>query len=88
MLDETEVKPLGEGEYFLDDLIGCRVLGPEGRELGRVTGLIETGANDVLAVAGAQGETLVPMTNEVVKEVDSKARLIRIDPLPGLFGEG
>lgn len=86
LLDEAELRPLEEGEYFLDDLIGCMVEDLAGTALGRVRGVIETGANDVLEVATEDGETLVPMTEEVVREVDVDARRIRIAPLPGLFG--
>jgi 16S rRNA processing protein RimM len=85
LLDESEVRPLEPGEYFLDDLIGCAVEDEAGRPLGRVSGVIETGANDVLAVATGTGETLVPVTDEVVRQVDTAARRIRIAPLPGLF---
>jgi len=85
LLDASELRPLEEGEYFLDDLIGCEVEDLEGMRLGRVRGVIETGANDVLEVATDDGETLVPMTAEVVRQVDVAARRIRIAPLPGLF---
>lgn len=86
LLDRSELRPLEEGEYFLDDLIGCTVEDLAGTALGRVRGVMETGANDVLEVATETGETLVPMTDEVVREVDLEARRIRIAPLPGLFG--
>ena len=85
LLDRSLLRPLEAGEYFLDDLIGCDVEDMQGTPLGRVAGVIETGANDVLAVATEAGETLVPMTDEVVKQVDVAARRIRISPLPGLF---
>jgi 16S rRNA processing protein RimM len=85
LLDESELRPLEEGEYFLDDLIGCTVEDEQGTALGRVRGVIETGANDVLEVTTQTGETLVPLTAEVLREVDVAARRIRIAPLPGLF---
>ena len=87
LLDADKLRPLEAGEYFLDDLIGCEVEDEQGARLGRVRGVIETGANDVLEVATEAGETLVPMTQEVVKQVDVAARRIRIAPLPGLFDE-
>ncbi len=87
LLDESLLRPLEAGEYFLDDLIGCDVEDLQGARLGRVCGVIETGANDVLEVATEAGEALVPMTQEVVKQVDMAARRIRIAPLPGLFDE-
>ena len=85
LLDQSELRPLQEGEYFLADLIGCTVEDEHGAPLGRVRGVIETGANDVLEVATADGEALVPMTEEVLRVVDPAARRIRIAPLPGMF---
>lgn len=86
LLDEDDLRPLAEGEYFLDDLVGCRVEDLAGTTLGEVRSVIETGANDVLEVTTDDGETLVPMTDEVIRHVDTQARTIRIAPLPGLFG--
>lgn len=88
LLGQARLKPLEPGQYFMDDLIGCEVVDPDQRPLGRVQAVIETGANDVLEVAGQGGVTLVPMTGEVIREVDIAARRIHIAPLPGLFGDG
>ncbi len=85
LVHQADLRPLEEGEYFLDDLIGCTVRDGTGKALGEVTGVMETGANDVLEVRTAQGETLVPMTAEVVRRVDVDGRAIHIEPLPGLF---
>lgn len=82
---QAGIRPAAEGGYGVDDLIGCDVLNLDGEWLGQVSGLIETGANDVLEVATGQCATLVPVTEEVVKQVDVAARRILIDPLPGLF---
>lgn len=86
LLDQDDLRPLEEGEYFLDDLIGCRVEDLDGTPVGDVRGVLETGANDVLEVATERGELLVPVTAEVVREVDTAARRIRIAPLPGMLG--
>ena len=69
----------GTGEFYWADLIGLRVVGAGGRDLGRVSGLIETGANDVLVVQGDR-ERLIPyLPGQVVLEVDLDAKRIRVD---------
>ncbi len=85
LLEETELRPLERGEYFQHDLVGCEVETGEGQRLGRVEEVIETGANDVLAVGGKGGTVMIPLVAAVVKEVDLEGRRIRIDPLPGLL---
>ncbi len=83
LLDDSLLRPLEPGEYFQHDLIGCEVETLAGEPLGRVKGIMETGANDVLVVGEAS--LMVPMLAEVVKEVDVDRRRIRIAPLPGLL---
>jgi 16S rRNA processing protein RimM len=55
-IERDQLPSLEAGEYYWDQLIGLTVISDfEGRQyhLGRVTGLLETGANDVLVVRGA-----------------------------------
>ena len=67
------------GEYYWVDLIGLRVTTTDGAELGTVASLIETGANDVLVVAGAR-ERLIPFLPErTVTCVDLEAGTLTVD---------
>jgi len=68
-----------EGEYYWNDLIGLEVRNIEDERLGAVSSLIDTGANQVLCVAGAEGEILIPFIESAVKEVDLAGKLIRVD---------
>lgn len=61
---------LPEGEYYWFDLIGLQVVNREGVALGEVRRIMETGANDVLVVAGDR-ERLVPFViGEIIDAVD------------------
>lgn len=79
--------PAKQGEYYWADLVGLRVTNSEGLELGVVTSMLETGANDVMVVRpgghdgqGFEGEErLIPFIAEVVKRVDVAARLIEVE---------
>jgi len=73
-----------EGSYWEHDLLGLRVFTPEGRCLGEVVEVMETGANDVLVVRGER-EYLIPMTGEVVVGIYLEEGKIAINPLPGLL---
>ncbi len=66
-------------EYYWVDLIGLRVENLQGVELGRVTGLLETGAHDVLVVRNGR-ERLIPyVRGRVVQAIEPDAGLIRVD---------
>ena len=73
------------GEYYWRDLIDLRVLLVDGREIGRVRELLETGANDVLVVQGEAGsldrrERLIPwIPEQVVTAVDLDGGTLTVD---------
>ncbi|MCB1956995.1 MAG: ribosome maturation factor RimM [Rhodocyclaceae bacterium] len=71
----------GEDEYYWGDLIGLAVENRSGVQLGTVSGLIETGAHDVLQVRdNTDGtERLIPFVEAYVGEVDLTARRILVD---------
>jgi len=69
-----------EDEYYWADLVGLAVVNGAGEALGKVAGLIETGANDVLRVLGDDGvERLLPFVDAVVLDVDREAGVIRVE---------
>ncbi len=73
-----QLAPTRPGEYYWADLEGLRVVNLRDEELGVVSHLLETGANDVLVVAGER-ERLIPFTRHAVCAVDLAARVIRVD---------
>lgn len=70
------------GEFYWADLIGLRVVNREAHEFGRVVRVMQTGANDVLVVAGGNGneqETLIPFIAGAIRQVDLEAGVISVD---------
>ena len=68
-----------KGEYYWSDLEGLRVVHKDGRLLGKVAHLLETGANDVLVVRGDR-EVLIPyIKDEVIEDVDLASGVIRVN---------
>jgi 16S rRNA processing protein RimM len=63
---------LEEGEYLVDDLVGCEVPG-----LGKVRTVIAGASCDVLEVG--EGGTLVPLVSDAITRIDLDARLIEVD---------
>ena len=85
-LDREDVH-MDEGEHFVQDLLGLRVLDADtGREYGKITDVLHTGANDVYELTGELGEKkLVPVIPDVVIETDIESGIMHIRPLDGLF---
>ena len=81
----SHLPKLEAGDYYWSDLLDLQVFLEDGRLLGQVHSMMETGSNDVLvvrAVAGAMDgrERLVPwLPEQVVKQVDLTARRIVVD---------
>ncbi len=58
-------------EFYWADLIGLSVKNTAGEDLGRVSGLLETGANDVLQVCLGERKLLIPFVAQIVLKVDN-----------------
>lgn len=84
-VEKAQFPELDQGEYYWHQLEGLRVLTCQGdAQLGTVTGLLETGSNDVLEVKGDsdsldQAERLIPYTEQFVLKVDLDAGVIEVD---------
>ena len=78
--------PLPEGEYYHHQLLGLNVITDEGRELGTIADIVETGANDVYVVRDADGnEILLPAIPPVILDVNLADRQMRVHLLDGLI---
>ena len=66
---------LGKDEYFIADLIGIQVVSDEGEELGTISDVLQTGANDVYVVSkdGAK-DLLIPAIHACIQNVDVAAQ--------------
>lgn len=75
---------LEEDEYYIADLIGMDVVTDEG-ESGKLTDVIETGANEVYVVKFENlGEVLIPAIHECILDVDVENMQMKVHLLEGL----
>jgi 16S rRNA processing protein RimM len=85
----TDAK-IPENSYFIQDLIGCRVVDADTPETlyGTLTDVSRTGANDVWHVTDDRNkEYLLPAIPPVVIDTDIDSGTIRIRPLSGIFDD-
>ena len=78
--DLTALPALQEHEYYHYQLLGLDVSDEGGKLLGRLSEIIETGANDVYVVRGPAGEVLLPAIDGVILAVDLEAGTMTVRP--------
>ena len=77
--------PLGENEYFIADLIGLKVVSDEGEELGNLSDVLQTGANDVYVVSKENTpDLLIPAIRDCIRQVDIEGGTMQVHLLAGL----
>ncbi|WP_301885107.1 ribosome maturation factor RimM [Neisseria uirgultaei] len=71
--------PTEEDEYYWADLVGMTVVNKDHTVLGKVSNLMETGANDVLMIDGEHGQILIPFVSQYIETVDTGSKTITAD---------
>ncbi len=90
-VDPAQLPANADGTVYLFQLVGLAVATETGEALGRVTEVLQTGATPILIVHGpaaAAGEKprerMIPMSPEVLKNVDTAAGTVTVHLLPGM----
>ena len=82
---ENEAWKLPRGRFYWHQIVGVRVVTAEGEEIGTVSEILETGANDVYVVKGSDGgERLIPAVKQVVTEIAPERGEMVVSLIPGL----
>ena len=81
----SDLRELGEEQWWEHELVGLVAVDVAGTALGRVTEVMPGTAQDVLVVDSSSGERLVPMVAAFIRAVDPSAGIIVLDPPEGLF---
>lgn len=84
-----EVKELPEGSYYYFQIVGLAVYTLEGKPIGVIEEILNTGSNDVYLVKDPENkrEILLPAIKDVVKKIDLEEKSMFVDLLPGLLEE-
>ena len=76
---------LEEGDFFIADLIGLPVIDANsGKEYGKLSDVINTGASDIYVIKTPKGEAMMPAVEEFVKEIDLEKGIF-VTPIEGMF---
>lgn len=80
--------PLNDGDIFVADLVGARVITEAGGLAGEVRDVINTGAQDILIISAPGGaERMVPFVSAFIKSADAEKGEVVITPIKGLLDD-
>lgn len=88
-IDSSDLEELPEGEHYVRNLIGCRVvdIADGGRkEIGVLQDVIQNTAQSVLDVRTGEGKSvLIPAVDAFLRKIDEEAGLIEVELIPGFL---
>jgi len=88
-IEANDLEELPEGEHYVRDLIGCRVVDIAGggeKEIGVLQDVIQNTAQSVLDVRTAEGKSvLIPAVDAFLRNIDEEAGLIEVELIPGFY---
>ena len=74
---------LPHGAFFLQDILGAKVVDEDGREIGVLEDVMETPASNIYVVRG-ETEHLIPAVPEFIKKTDAEAGVITVHLIEGM----
>lgn len=84
-IQQEELLPLAENEFYVDELIDSTVILSNGKELGKVINVVDTGGTDILIIEGPDKEFMIPMSKQYIKKIDLEEKKVYIDPVQGIL---
>jgi len=78
-VEKDELLPLDEGKYYVDDLIGCKIIDEDRNEIGKIRDISNYGATDILTIRDGSEEILCPFLNDVFVSVNIKDKVIIVN---------
>ena len=82
-----DMEELPEGEHYVRDLIGCRVVDiAQGAEIGVLNDVIQNTAQSILDVSTPEGkQVLIPAVDAFLRSIDEEAGVIEVELIPGFL---
>ncbi len=82
---EKDLAPLTPDTYYYYQLKGLNVRTTDGRQVGILTDIMQTGANDVYIVQSEDREHLIPAIRSVIRSIDLKSGIMEIEDVENML---
>lgn len=87
-IERKDAVKLPKNSYFVCDILGCEVIDENGRSLGILKDVLQTGANDVYVVRNENNrEILIPAIKSVVERISLEDKKINVTLPKGLLDD-
>ena len=75
-----------ENEYYVSDLVGCKVMNIEKKVLGKIIDIKNFGAGDLMEIRKEDNNTLlIPMNEDNLININLHTLVIIVNPMKGLL---
>lgn len=79
---------IDDGANYIADIIGCYVVDIDTEEeYGQIKDVVNYGSCDIYDIESWGRHSLIPATPDIVKEINTEYKVIRIKKMKGLFDE-
>ncbi|HEX37799.1 MAG TPA: 16S rRNA processing protein RimM [Candidatus Cloacimonetes bacterium] len=85
MIAEDMLPELREDEYYPYKLKDYMVVTVKGAEVGIITDVLTTPGQEILVIPKGEKEIMIPFCDAFVVDVNTKDKIITIDPIEGLL---
>lgn len=87
-IDREDMPEADDGEFYYEDLIGCKAISPQGLVLGSVIAVENFGAGDLLEIKPANGQSYyLPIAEPYVQDIQIENKTIIIEPAKEFMNE-
>lgn len=78
-IPEKTLPPLSDGEYYVKDLEGMKVLDVDGTVYGKINYVNQSAAQDIYEIKTQHGLIMIPAVKEYIKTVDIASNIMTVD---------
>jgi len=85
LIEKSDLPQLNEDEFYWFQLIGIKVYTNDGEYVGQIENLMDRDPQSILIVKHNDKETLIPMIDSIIDEINLKEEKVIITPIEGLI---
>jgi 16S rRNA processing protein RimM len=86
LINQDDLVKLESNEFFIHDLVGCKVITDQNKYLGDVLDVVQMSSNDIYIIQDKKGkEYLIPAIKDIIKYIDIKTKEIIVHLIDGLI---